>query len=255
MQAQGHLRVLGRVRTRLVEVDLVEGDLLRPLARHLLELAGPDPEVPGREGVHVVTGRGAVQHVGLEHGVVRHPGHRDAVVREHAHVVLEVVADLGPVRILKERAQRAEHPFLAELVRGRRDSGARTGCTPLRRARPRERPRPPSRPRSRGWWSRCRRRRLRPAAIRSIHRSKASPVSTVSYDLSYDASPAASAGGPPSRLHFAARRRPVQELAEERTELEAPVERLESAPVRGAGAKLLGLLLECHVAADRHEPP
>ena len=45
------------------------------------------------------------------------PGHRDVVVREHAHVVLEVVTDLGPVRILEERAERAEHPFLVELVR------------------------------------------------------------------------------------------------------------------------------------------
>ena len=117
MEAQGHIRVLRRIGPGLLERDLVEGDLLRPLARDVLVLAGADAEIPRRQGVHVVTGRGAVERVGGEHGVVRHPRHRDVVVREHAHVVLEVVADLGPVRILEVRPERAEHLFLVELVR------------------------------------------------------------------------------------------------------------------------------------------
>ena len=44
------------------------------------------------------------------------PAHRDPVVREHAHVVLQVVADLGAARVLEERAERAEHPLLVELI-------------------------------------------------------------------------------------------------------------------------------------------
>ena len=254
MEAQGHVRVLRGIGPRVVEGDLVEGDLLRPLARHLLVLAGPDPEVAGRQGVHVVPGRGAVEHVGGEHRVVRDPGHRDAVVREHAHVVLEVVADLAPVRILEEGAQRAQHPALVELVRS-------AGIA-------------------------VRERHVRPFTGRDRESDSDHPRVHVVEAGGFGVEGEGLGGGDPvhppvegllgqhrlvrrlglgrgrraalgSRLPALARfvARPFEKLAQERTELEPAVQHLEGATVRGAGAKLVGRFRELDVAPDRDETP
>ena len=74
------------------------------------------PEVLQRERVHVVPRRGAVEHVGLEHGVELDPGQRDAGAGEHAHVVLEVLADLRRPLGLEDRAELLQHPLACELV-------------------------------------------------------------------------------------------------------------------------------------------
>ena len=249
VQAQGHLRVLRGVGPRLVERDLVERDLLHPLARHLLVLAGPDSEVLGRQGVHVVAGRGAVEHVGLEHRVVRDAGHRDAVVREHAHVVLEVVTDLGPVRVLQDRAERAENLLLAELVRR---PGVPVRERDVRALAGGDREGDPDDPR--------------------IHVVETGGLGIDGEDLR-----ARDPLHPPAKCVFGEHRlvrrlacpggrglalrprslassRLVQERAEQRAELEPAVQGLQDAAVRGAGAQRPRALPDLHVAADRHEP-
>jgi hypothetical protein len=117
VQLERDVRVLGRVLRGLVHRHLVERNLLRALARDVLVLDRVDPEVELRAGIHVVPRRGRVQHVGLEHRVVAHAGERDAAAQQHVRVVLEVMADLRPLRVLEQRLQPRERPLPVELVR------------------------------------------------------------------------------------------------------------------------------------------
>ena len=96
---------------------LVERDLLGALAGDLLVRDGADAEVTLRVRVHVVVGRDAVPHIGLEHGVEAHAGEVDAGIQEHVGVVLEVVTELGAARILENRLQRRQHARAVELLR------------------------------------------------------------------------------------------------------------------------------------------
>ncbi len=70
VQAQGHVRILGGIGAGLLQGDLVEGELLGALAGDVLEVDGLLLQVLPRQGIHVVAGGGAVQHIGLQHGVV-----------------------------------------------------------------------------------------------------------------------------------------------------------------------------------------
>ena len=117
VQAQGDIGVLGSVGPRLLDGDLVEGQLLGALAGDVLEADGATAEVLQRQAVHVMAGGGGVEHVGFEHGVEGHAAHLDAVVHQHVHVVLAVLADLGLRRILQQRLERAKHGIKLELLR------------------------------------------------------------------------------------------------------------------------------------------
>ncbi|MCY1350547.1 hypothetical protein D9M69_367830 [compost metagenome] len=135
VQAQGHVSVLGRVRTGLFQGDLVEGQLLGALAGDVFETDGAVPQVLEGQAVHVVAGGGGVQDVGLEHGVVGDALHGDGRrgVGQDVHVVLGVLADLGPGRVFQQRLERLEHGVAVQLLGhahvavGQRHVGGLTG--------------------------------------------------------------------------------------------------------------------------------
>ena len=116
VQLQCHVGVLGGVGPGLLQRHLVEGELGLALAGHVGELDGAVAEMILGQRVHVVAAC-RVEHVGLKHGVVGDAAYRDAMARQHAHVVLEVLADLRALRILQQRFQRGEHRLDAELLR------------------------------------------------------------------------------------------------------------------------------------------
>jgi len=70
------------------------------------------------QGVQVVTAGGAVEDIGLQHGVVGYALEPDAVIGQHAHVVLEVLAGLGPRRVLQQRLEPCQHRLPVKLGRG-----------------------------------------------------------------------------------------------------------------------------------------
>ncbi len=117
VQLQRDVGVLGGILGRLLECDLVEGDLFRALAGDVLVLDRVHVQVELGAGIHVVSRRARVQHVGLEHGVVAHAVEADAVVQQHVRVVLEVMADLRAVRVLEQRLELRERLLAVELVR------------------------------------------------------------------------------------------------------------------------------------------
>ena len=117
VKPQRDVRVLRRVGPRVPDRDLVEGELLRALAGDVLVVDGAVPEVLERERVHVVPRRGAVEHVGLQHGVELDSGQVNAGPGEHAHVVLQVLADLGRAFRFEDRAELPEHHLGRELGR------------------------------------------------------------------------------------------------------------------------------------------
>ena len=116
MQLQRDVRVLGRIRRRRFQVDLVECQLFRALAGDVFVMDGVPAEVQLRRRVHVVARRDAVQHVGLEHRVEGHALEPDPVTRQHVRVVLEMVPDLAVVPALEERPQLVAHLVARQLV-------------------------------------------------------------------------------------------------------------------------------------------
>ncbi|CAM5321889.1 hypothetical protein RLIN73S_06475 [Rhodanobacter lindaniclasticus] len=117
VQAQGDVGILGGVAAGGIQVHLRERDLLRALAGHLFVLHRLIAEILLRQRVHVVARGGGVPHVGLQHRVVPEPLHGDAVVRQDVDVVLRVLAQLGPRRVLEDRLQRGQHGIAIELRR------------------------------------------------------------------------------------------------------------------------------------------
>ena len=120
VQAQGHVGVLGRVRRGARQRHRVEAHLLAPAARHLGVAGGLLVQVHPRQVVQVVArraARGRVHHVGLEHAVVRRPGQLEAGARQDGAVVLQVVAELGQLRVGQERAERRQRRFPRQLRR------------------------------------------------------------------------------------------------------------------------------------------
>ena len=116
VQLQRDVRILGGIRRGRVQVDLVEGQLLRTLAGDVLVMNRVTAEVELCRRVHVVARRDAVQHVGLEHRVEGHALEPDPVTRQHVRVVLEMVPDLAVVPALEERPQLVEHLVARQLV-------------------------------------------------------------------------------------------------------------------------------------------
>ena len=65
-----------------------------------------------------MAGGGGVQHIGLQHGVVADARQGDPVVGQHIGVVLEVLAQLGPLRVLQQGLQARQHLVAVQLLGG-----------------------------------------------------------------------------------------------------------------------------------------
>ncbi len=114
-ELQGHVGVLGGILHGALDRHLVEAHLLGARARHVGELDGLLAEVALGQFVHAVAVLAGVEHEGQQHRVVDRPD-RDAVPLEHAHVVLDVLADLEHARVLEQRLQPVDHGLERELV-------------------------------------------------------------------------------------------------------------------------------------------
>ena len=117
MQAQGDIGVLCRVGAGILHLDLIEGQLFGALAGNILEMDGLVAEILQSQAVHVVTGRCGIQHIGLEHGVVANTAQVDAVVGQHTGVILQILPDLGALRVLQQGLQHAQHLIAIQLRR------------------------------------------------------------------------------------------------------------------------------------------
>ncbi len=95
MQTQTDIGILGGIGPGLLQRHLGEGDLLGPLARHLLIADGRVTEIELGDAVHVMAGGDTVVDIGLEHGVAYHPIEADMVIGQHMGIVFEIVAHLA----------------------------------------------------------------------------------------------------------------------------------------------------------------
>jgi len=102
VQAQGNIGVLCRIGARLLQLNLVEFQLFRTLARHILKMNGLQAQVFEGKAVHIVSCRRRVQNVGLQHGVKLDATQCDAVVGEHTGIVFEVLPQLGHVLVFQQ---------------------------------------------------------------------------------------------------------------------------------------------------------
>ena len=112
---QRHLAVLARIERGAFDVDLRERDLLGALAAQVFVIEALAPQVAlgeAREAVLAVR----LEHVALKQRVELPAAHGDADVGEHVRVVLDVLADLGRVRVLEPRPQPRDHLVERQLV-------------------------------------------------------------------------------------------------------------------------------------------
>ena len=116
MQRECDFGVFGRVRTGHRDVNVVKAFLFHALAGNVLVVHGLAAQVALGDGVHVVARRRTVEHIRLDHGVKRDAAKRNAVIAQHVGVVLEMVADLGSIRILEQRAQCLQHGVAIKLL-------------------------------------------------------------------------------------------------------------------------------------------
>ena len=115
-QLQGDVGVLGGVVARLVDRHLVEAHLLGAAAGDVGELDGLLAEIELGQLVHAVVVLAGVEHEGQQHGVVDRAD-LDAVAAQHAHVVLDVLADLQHRGVFQQRLQLVDHRLERELAR------------------------------------------------------------------------------------------------------------------------------------------
>ncbi|MNZ45821.1 hypothetical protein D3C78_634850 [compost metagenome] len=115
MQTQGDVGIFRRIGCGLLQFDLVEGELLGPLAGDLFERDGLNAQILPGQGVHVVTAGGGVEHIGFEHGVEGDALQIDAVVLQHVAIVLEVLPHLEAGRIFQQRLELAQHLLFGQL--------------------------------------------------------------------------------------------------------------------------------------------
>ena len=108
VQLQRDIDILTRILRRLVDRDLVETDVSRALAGDVGVADRLHTEMAPGETVHIVRPL-RLEHVGLQQCVVSNAGQRDAVVGEHVLIVLDVLADFFPGRILEPWFQSPEH--------------------------------------------------------------------------------------------------------------------------------------------------
>ena len=101
---------------------------------------GRQAEITLRGRIHVVTGRHAVEDVGLEHGIETHAAELHTMVREHVRVIFQMVAKLRRPFRFQQRLQRLEHRLPRQLIRRagvvmpNRNIGCKTGLDAKRQA-------------------------------------------------------------------------------------------------------------------------
>ncbi len=115
MQTQRDISIFGRIPGRRVDWHIAEIDLALAFPGDFLVFDRLVTQVFDRQAVHIVARPGAVQDIGFKHRVESHAAQLDSVVRQHAHVVLEVLADLFSARVLKQRLQFPEHQAAIKL--------------------------------------------------------------------------------------------------------------------------------------------
>ena len=119
VQTQGHVGVFGGVAAGFVQAHLVEGELLGAFAGDFFEADGLAAQVLERQGIHVVAGGHGIEYVGFQHGVVGHAAQGDThIFGQHAHVVLQVLADFLDRVVFQQRFEGIHDELLVELVRG-----------------------------------------------------------------------------------------------------------------------------------------
>ena len=74
VQAQSHIGIFGGIRGRRLHRHLVKAQLLCALAGDVLVLDRSVVKVTQGHCIHVVTGRGTLQYIGLQHGVIANTG-------------------------------------------------------------------------------------------------------------------------------------------------------------------------------------
>ena len=117
VQAQGNVCIFSGVGAGFFQPYLIEGELLGALAGDFFKADGLVAQVLERQGVHVVAGGNGIEYVGFQHGVEGHAAQGDTrVFGEHAHVVLQVLADFLEVVVFENRFQCIEDKLLVELV-------------------------------------------------------------------------------------------------------------------------------------------
>ena len=117
MQAQGDVRILGRIGCRLLQAYLVEGQLFGAFSGDVFVMDRIDVEVEASNRIHVVPGGDAVQHIGFQHGIERHAAKFDAVAGENVRIVLQVMPDFVLFRVFQERFHGIQDVVSAELFR------------------------------------------------------------------------------------------------------------------------------------------
>ena len=116
VQLQRDVGILCRVRSRRFEIDLVECQLFGALAGYVFEANCLAPQVVTRCRVHVVASGDAVEYIGFEHRVKAHTRKFDTVAGEDVRVVLEVMADLWPLRVLQKSPESCENLVTRQLL-------------------------------------------------------------------------------------------------------------------------------------------
>ena len=100
----------------IIQRNLIEAELFGPLAGDVLEVNRFLAQVFQSQAVHVMTRAGGVKNIGLQHGIEANASQRDAMVGKHRGIVLEVLPELGAIRILQQRLQCAQHFLPRQLV-------------------------------------------------------------------------------------------------------------------------------------------
>ncbi|MNG85647.1 hypothetical protein D3C79_444110 [compost metagenome] len=117
MQLQRDIGIFSRVRRRLLQSNLVEGELLFALTGDLFKGNGFMAEIAIGQTVHVVATAHAVQHIGFQHGVEGNAAQGDVVTRQQTHIKLQVLTDLQRFLVFQQRFQRCQHISAIQLRR------------------------------------------------------------------------------------------------------------------------------------------
>ena len=133
----GEGRVLAGVGGRRLDGHLVHGQLLLALAGDVRVRRLRLPEIVEGQLLEPVLAPVRLEKVGQDHRVPRDPGQPDALPLEDDQVVLDVLAGLQDLRVLKDGAEDVQGPLLGDLGRGARGNRGRPGHRTLRPGRAR----------------------------------------------------------------------------------------------------------------------
>ena len=118
VQAQRDVGIFSGIITGKLEFNLIEGFLLDPLTGNIHVMDGIVVEIIFCQRIHVMSARGRVEHVGLEHGVVGDAPHTNALADKNMCIVLDVLANLPNRGIFEQRFQCRQDFRLVELLGG-----------------------------------------------------------------------------------------------------------------------------------------